>query len=502
MRLEKTRSELANAIPVDLSLLGESSVVTGFVVDEKGRVLETNTRFLALLETRVAVGKQLADWLPDAADRSVLERALVSGASGVTLRLTGANGRVVVLRGDLQPAGDRESRRLVGVFIDVDEQEQVRTLLQRGARMEALGSLTAGIAHDFNNLLTVLVGNLYLLAEEVRGNAKLFEKVKAARDAGKRGADLIRQLLAFARREELPTELVQVDKVVAGLTPLLARALGKRIALETAVDSGLGSIRASAVQLESAVVNLAVNARDAIARRGTVRIAARDVDLGGDEAARRRLGPGRYLAVQVADDGAGIPPEALPHVFEPFFSTKHDRGGTGLGLSMVRWFAEQAGGMVEIESARDRGTTVTLWLPVAGQAGPDLLESTMPLSTLPTGTEKLVVVGAEDGLRATIQQILEVLGYGVRFIGGGDEVAAALRLDRSDLLLLDSSGFDDEQQVQTISSARGLRASLPIVLLADARAGRRVAPGVVTLIKPFSLADLAGAIRAALDAPR
>src|SRR5690606_2051861 len=304
MPLEKTRSELVDAIPVDLSLLVDSSVVAGFVVDEKGRVLEANTRFLALLETRVAVGKQLGEWLHDAAERAAFAEALAAGARGITLKLTGANGRTVVLRGDLRPAVEREPRRLAAVFIAVDEQEQVRTLLQRGARMEALGSLTAGIAHDFNSLLTVLVGNLYLLAEEVRGNAKLFEKVKAARDAGKRGADLIRQLLAFARREEIPSELVKVDKIVAGLTPLLARALGKRITLETAVDSGLGAIRASAAQLESAIVNLAVNARDAIARRGTVRIAARQLDLAGDAAARRRLAPGRYVSLQVVDDGA------------------------------------------------------------------------------------------------------------------------------------------------------------------------------------------------------
>jgi signal transduction histidine kinase/CheY-like chemotaxis protein len=501
MRLEKTRSELVNAIPVDLSILGDSSVVAGVVVDRKGRVLEANTRFLALLETRDAVGKPFGAWISDAGERATWEQALATGAHGVTLRLTAANGRPVVLRGDLRAAGDRESRRWVGVFIDVDEQEQVRTLLQRGARMEALGSLTAGIAHDFNNLLTVLVGNLYLLAEEVRGHAKLFEKVKAARDAGKRGADLIRQLLAFARREELPTEIVKVDTVIAGLTPLLGRALGKRIALETAVDAGLGSVRASAAQLESAIVNLAVNARDAIARRGTVRIAARRMDLAGDEAARRRLAQGRYIALHVVDDGSGMRPETLLHVFEPFFSTKREQGGTGLGLSMVRWFAEQAGGSVEIESAVERGTTVTLWLPVARQAAPEVLDSTMPLSTLPTGTEKLIIVGAEDGLRATIEQILEVLGYGVRFLAATDEVAVAVRLERSDLLLLDSSGLDDDQQTQAIGAARGAKPSIPIVLLTDARAGRRVASGVVTLIKPFSLADLAGAIRAALDAP-
>ncbi len=165
--------------------------------------------------------------------------------------------------------------------------------------MEALGSLTAGIAHDFNNLLTVLVGNLYLVGEELRTQPKMFEKLKAARDAAKRGTDLIKQLLAFARREELDADIVDPAKVVDGVTPLLRRALGVRIKLDTAFQADAGTIRASTAQLESVVVNLAVNARDAIESKGRIAIEVRRVQLTQEEAERCQLArAGVYVADQ------------------------------------------------------------------------------------------------------------------------------------------------------------------------------------------------------------
>src|SRR6185369_9635207 len=197
---------------------------------------------------------------------------------------------------------------------------------QRAARMEALGSLTAGIAHDFNNLLTVLVGNLYLVGEDLRAQPKVFEKLKAARDAAKRGTDLIKQLLAFARREEIDADIIDPAKVVDGVTPLLRRALGVRIALETTYQPDAGTIRASAAQFESVVVNLAVNARDSIENKGRIEVEVRRVELTQSEAEARRLArAGAYVAISVADTGCGVPPEWTERVFEPFFSTKGER---------------------------------------------------------------------------------------------------------------------------------------------------------------------------------
>jgi CheY-like chemotaxis protein len=364
--------------------------------------------------------------------------------------------------------------------------------------MDALASLTAGVAHDFNNLLTVLVGNLYLVGEELRERPLVFEKLKAARDAGKRGSELIKQLMTFARREELDVGTIDPSKVIGDLLPLLRRALGSRITLETTLQKHVGAVRASVAQLESVVVNLAVNARDAIEGKGRISIDVSGVELSEREATERGLARGgRYVAISVRDTGSGIAPEALGRVFEPFFSTKRERGGTGLGLSMVRWFAESFGGCAAIDSAVGQGTTVTLLL--ARQQvdhAAETAERTMPLSTLPTGTERVVVLAMDEALRATIHQTLEVLGYRVTVAADTEELVAAVAAEPTDLLVTDGVG-DNEALVR----AHALRPALRII--ATAHPGRVPDPvaglNIASLTKPFTLADLAGKVRRTLD---
>jgi CheY-like chemotaxis protein len=367
--------------------------------------------------------------------------------------------------------------------------------------MEALGSLTAGVAHDFNNLLTVLVGNLYLLGEELREKPRVFEKLKAARDAGKRGTDLIKQLLSFARREELSVGVIDPAGVVESIVPLLRRALGSRITLETTFSAGTGAVRASVAQLESVVVNLAVNARDAIEGKGRIAIDVRGVDLGRPEAALHALrAPGRYVSVSVRDTGSGIAPDALARVFEPFFSTKAERGGTGLGLSMVRWFAEQAGGTALIESALGQGTCVTLLLPAEEGTVAEANDGTMPLSTLPSGSERVVVLALDEALRTTIHQTLEVLGYRVRVATGAEDMLAAVAAEPTQLLMLDGVGRGD---ADLLIRARAVAPQLRVIATVEhGRSHERTVLGAVaTLGKPFTLADLAGTVRRTLDAP-
>jgi hypothetical protein len=367
--------------------------------------------------------------------------------------------------------------------------------------MEALGSLTAGVAHDFNNLLTVLVGNLYLIGEELRERPQVFEKLKAARDAGKRGTELIKQLMTFARREELTVGTIDPTKVIAELLPLLRRALGARITLETTLQEHVGAVRASVAQLESVVVNLAVNARDAIEGKGRITIAVHGVEIAGHEAPLRGLARGgRYVAVSVSDTGAGIAPEALQRVFEPFFSTKRERGGTGLGLSMVRWFAESTGGAAAIESVVGQGTTVTLLLPrQQPEQSADANEGTMPLSTLPSGTERVVVLALDEALRATIHQTLEVLGYRVRVAAGAEDMLAAVAAEPTELLVVDGIGRAD---ADLLIRARAGRPKLRIIATADPNRAAERMPGIgiASLTKPFTLADLAKTVRRTLDA--
>src|SRR5690606_23132035 len=200
----------------------------------------------------------------------------------------------------------------------------------------------------------------YLVAEELRDQPKSFAKLKSARDAARRGADLIRQLLAFARREAIDSDVVDPAQVIEGLLPLLRRALGSRVNIQPGVRPDVGRVRCNAAQLESVLVNLSVNARDAIEGNGNVVLSAANLSMTHEEASRYRLRGGEFIEVSVQDDGTGISEEVLGRVFEPFFTTKAERGGTGLGLSMVRWFAEQSGGAASIKSRPGKGTKVSL----------------------------------------------------------------------------------------------------------------------------------------------
>jgi signal transduction histidine kinase len=503
MRQVKSRPDYRDSAAIDGRLLQNSSVVVAISAAADGHIVWANDRLHDLLGVTAPgalIGRALPELLVEPADWQAWCDVPASGRA-IQLDLRTARGGVQTLRGDLHSAGEGPGRIVAGLFVQVDERPNLRAVAQRAARMEALGSLTAGIAHDFNNLLTVLVGNLYLVGEELRAQPKVFEKLKAARDAAKRGTDLIKQLLAFARREELDPDIVDPAKVVDGVTPLLRRALGVRITLETSFQADAGTIRASTAQLESVVVNLAVNARDAIESKGRIAIEVRGVQLTQAEAERQRLArAGAYVAISVADSGGGIPPELIDRVFEPFFSTKGERGGTGLGLSMVRWFAEQAGGAVELQSALGRGTTVTLLLPQQSEHASDGGDRTMPLSTLPSGNERVVVLALDEELRATIHQTLEVLGYGVRLTSGVEDMFDALRAEEAQLLMVDGLGRAD---ADVLIRARAIRPGIKIMVTTDAsRTGERfLATGVAMLAKPFSLADLASAVRAMLDAP-
>jgi signal transduction histidine kinase len=493
------RSAERAAAALELGLLEASTVVAAVVVDLDGNVVAANARmrrFLGIGGTAPSAATNLVERM---VDHSAWEawRDVPPGGRAVEVELRGFDGPPQHFRGDLSALGD--GANVLGVLVE-DSGKALRAAAQHSARMEALGSLTAGVAHDFNNLLTVLVGNLYLIGEELRERPRVYEKLKAARDAGKRGTELIKQLMTFARREELQVGTIDPRKVIGDLLPLLRRALGARITLTTTLDEDVGAIRANVAQLESAVVNLAVNARDAIEGRGSISIAVSATDIWSQEAPLRGLSRGGpYVAVTVSDTGSGIAPEALAQVFEPFFSTKRERGGTGLGLSMVRWFAEHSGGTANIESVVGQGTTVTLLLPRAQvEQQPDSVEMTMPLSTLATGTERVVVLALDEALRSTIHQTLEVLGYRVKVASGAEDLLAAVAAEPTELLVVDGLGRGDGD---ILIRARAAQPKLRIIATTEPGRSERVpGAGVASLTKPFTLADLAGTVRRTLDA--
>lgn len=494
---------------VEGGLLSDSSVVAAFTVAADGTLRSVNRRFVSLLGAESESdlrGKALVDLLADPRDWLTLrDSALTGGGRDVTLAFF-VNGRSVTLRGDLDPVTDggkldgAADRELRGIFTDVTEETRLREALQRSARMEALGSLTSGIAHDFNNLLTVLVGNLYLVAEELRDQPKTFAKLKSARDAAKRGSDLIRQLLSFARRESVQADTVDPADVIENVIPLIRRALGARITLSADLQPGAGTVHCNAAQLESVLVNLSVNARDAIENSGKVVVTLANVRLTPEAARARGLEPGEFVRISVVDDGPGIPRQALERVFEPFFTTKGERGGTGLGLSMVRWFAEQARGAAYIDSEAGKGTTVSLLLPRSADATAETSVKTMPLSTLPSGSESVLVFSRDEGLRSTISQILEVLGYTVRLCAEPADVLTTLGAANVDLLLIDGAAQQAPAQRHLLRQARTHSPGLKFIVATDGSdASRaRVPDGVALLGKPFSLAELAGTVRKVL----
>jgi signal transduction histidine kinase len=500
----KSRTESDRVRTDDLAIVEASNVVAAVVVASDGTILGANgrmRRLLGLHDAPARPGVRLGDYLVDSGAWDAWCDAARERRT-IEVEIRGFDGATKLLRGEVQVEGDGAERRFVGIFVDGDESKALRIAAQHSARMEALGSLTAGVAHDFNNLLTVLVGNLYLIGEELRERPRVFEKLKAARDAGKRGSELIKQLMTFARREELSVGIIDPKKVIADVLPLLRRALGSRITLETTLHEQAGAVRASVAQLESAVVNLAVNARDAIEGRGSISIEVASADIAEHEAPLRGVARGgRYVTVSVRDTGGGIAPDALPRVFEPFFSTKRDRGGTGLGLSMVRSFAEGAGGSASIASVVGQGTTVTLLLPrVQVEHQVDASEMTMPLSTLPVGTERVVVLALDEALRATIHQTLEVLGYRVKVASGAEDMLMAIAAEPTELLMIDGLGRSD---VDILIRARAAVPGLRIIATADPGRAGELAPtlGIASLTKPFTLSDLAGTVRRTLNGP-
>jgi PAS domain S-box-containing protein len=314
---------------------------------------------------------------------------------------------------------DPDTERIHGVGRDVtadrETQEALRhaeEALRFAQKMEAIGKLTGGIAHDFNNLLQVIGGNLQLLAEDVAGSERPAQRVRNALAGVARGAKLAAQLLAFGRRQPLAPKVVNLGRFVRGLDDMLRRALGDGIEIETIVSGGLWNTLVDPFQVENALLNLAINARDAMDGQGKLTIEAGNASL-DDAYAKRNADvlPGQYVMVAVTDTGTGMTPDVQEHVFEPFFTTKREGQGTGLGLSMVYGFVKQSGGHVKIYSEPGQGTTIRLYLPRVREK--EDLETDVDAGPSKGGAETILVVEDDEDVRTTVVEMLSSLGYHV-----------------------------------------------------------------------------------------
>ncbi|CAO4184855.1 PAS domain S-box protein [Methylorubrum extorquens] len=390
---------------------------------------------------------------------------------------------------------------------DISERRQAEEALQqahaamlRSQKLEAVGQLTGGIAHDFNNLLQVISGNLQLLSKDFAGNPRAEMRVQSAMAGVARGAKLASQLLAFARRQPLEPKVVNIGRLVQGMDDMLRRALGGEIEIEAVVSGGLWNTLVDPDQIENAVLNLAINARDAMDGHGRLTIEAGNAFL-DDAYARGQddVTPGQYVLLAVTDTGVGIPPEALERVFEPFFTTKPEDKGTGLGLAMVYGLVKQSGGHIKIYSEVDAGTTVKVYLPRAMESEDALVAA--PSVEIRGGDETILVVEDDDEVREVAVSMLGELGY--RVLKARD-AASALAIVESGLPI--DLIFTDVMMPGTLRSpelARKAKQRLPNVAVLFTSGytqnaivhGGRLDAGVELLGKPYTREALARKIR-------
>ena len=466
---------------------GNFSALTGFALDdvEKNPNIwaqrlhpEDRERTLRALEDRQRNGAMAIEYRWQCADgsyRHFLDQAV---------RLTdGEDGAV----------------QYAGTLLDVSEQRALEGQLLQARKMDAIGKLTGGIAHDFNNLLAAVLGGIGLIERRIELDEEQGRIVAMTRRAAEQGSELIRRLLAFARRQQLQPDSVDPAALAASVNDLLAHTLGGLVTLEWEIEEGVSRAWADSTQLELALMNLIINARDAMPEGGRIAVTARNSGPGGG---RLGLAPGDYVVFAVADTGSGIAPELLEQVTEPFFTTKAVGEGTGLGLSMVYGFAQQSGGAIDIDSTLGEGTRVEIWLPAAAPG--ELVEPKADevSEAAETGSLRILLVDDHDGVREATAGMLRDLGHSVEAANDGASVVERLKenAEAYDLIITDYA-MPLMSGVEMLKQARLCRPNLPGLIISgfpSARTSAIDAAEALVLSKPFTLDQLKSAIAAAV----
>jgi PAS domain S-box-containing protein len=395
------------------------------------------------------------------------------------------------------------------VTLEVSERMKAEEALRQAQKMEAVGQLTGGIAHDFNNLLTIVVGNVELLLRHLPEDAsRLRRAADNAMQGARRAAILTHRLLAFSRRQPLDSKPLDVNKLVAGMSEMLRRTLGEPVVLETVLAGGLWRTQADSNQLENAILNLAVNARDAMPDSGrlTIETANAHLDEAYVETLAETVPAGQYVLIAVTDTGTGMDKATMEKVFEPFFTTKEAGKGTGLGLSQVYGFVRQSDGHVRIYSEVGEGTTIKIYLPRHVSTESERTETApMRRDLVPGKGETVLVVEDEEDLRAYTTEALRELGY--RVLEAPDGRAALEILDQHpdvDLLFTDvvlPNGMNGRALADEVGRRRpGLKVLFTTGYTKNAIVHHgRLDPGVEMIGKPFTYAELASKVRRLID---
>jgi PAS domain S-box-containing protein len=439
-----------------------------------------------------------------ALERTRTAAATRQGVPVAEMRVLGLDGKTRIAELQGVPFMQDGQMHIVSSGRDVTAQREAETHLHQAQKMDVVGQLTGGVAHDFNNLLTVIIGRLDIDPKQLP--AEIRPAIEQALRAAERGAALTHRLLAFSRRQTLVTGPLDCNQLAAGMEDLLGRALGEHVEIEMRLDPGLWQASADKGQVENALLNLAINARDAMPGGGHLTIETKNAHLDDDYVAHNPdVIPGDYVMLAVTDTGTGMAPEVLEHAFEPFFTTKGVGKGTGLGLSMIYGFAKQSRGHVKIYSEVGHGTTVRLYLPRLAAAAPAAMSSGPEQSAQPRGGETVLVVEDDVQVRGFVLSQLRDLGYRVLEAADGPQAQAILESDAAvDLLFTDvvmPGGLTGRQLAEVAKRKRpALKTLFTSGYTEDSvlRLGQ-LDPGVRLLSKPYRRQELAQRIRESLD---
>jgi signal transduction histidine kinase/CheY-like chemotaxis protein len=475
--------------------------------DARKRLTAWNDLFVALLglpDGYAQRGRPLADLQalargrddPVFADLSELDRRARRDGRALTAERKRNDGKTIELYHNPSRDGG-----FVTSFTDVTELRQREAFLQHAQKMDSLGQMTGGVAHDFNNLLTVVVGNLDALRRHVAGDARAEQLVDRALVGAERGAKLNQQLLSFARKQPLEPQVVNLGRLVPELELLLRKSLDERVEIEVIGSGSLWNSLIDPTQFQSAVLNLALNARDAMPEGGKLTLELANVSLDEAYAARHaEVTAGQYVMLAVSDTGTGMPAEIVERAFDPFFTTKAVGKGTGLGLSQVYGFAKQTGGHVKIYSEPGHGTTVKLYLPRALASATDGYQGPPPGDL--SGSETILVAEDDDDVRLTVTTMLRDLGYRVLEATNG---AAALTIletsERIDMLFTDVVMPGPVTSRVLATAARELRPGIRVLYTSGYTENAivhngRLDEGVHLISKPYRAEELAAKLRA------
>ncbi|MFL5255496.1 MAG: ATP-binding protein [Rhodopila sp.] len=423
--------------------------------------------------------------LVSAARAAVRDRARQYVLQGYLAEREAAAARMAELNVSLEERVAERTAALTSAYdrlrAETAEREQAEAKLAQAQRMEALGQLAAGVAHDFNNVLHVVIGGLALIERQPDRVRAVEQRVRNILEAARRGANITGRLLVFARQGTLQAEAISPVRLLEGLREILAHTIGVDIAVRIAADDGLPQMLADRGQLQTVLVNLAVNARDAMPQGGTLFFGAASEVVAGTTAHPAGLRAGRYVRISVSDTGTGMSAATLARVGDPFFSTKAPGQGTGLGVAMARGFAHQSGGALAIESVPSQGTTVTMWLP---QAEPGVPESEQrapgePLTSSARAPAHLLIVDDDDMVRETVADQMLEQGYIVEQAASGREALAKLDAGASVDLLISDFAMPVIDGLALIQAARRRRPRLRLATRCAARSlPARNLPGV------------------------